>query len=146
MSGRAGSRTLQIVLFASLVLNVFLAGYVIARAVAPDWHRPKSGPDAIVERLSSQLPSSDADTLRAAFESNRSKLDALWSALQSSRREVRAKLIAEPFDQAAFAQGVAETRAKHDAFFAAVSDTVVQAVGKLSPEGRRKLWNPARRR
>ena len=138
--GRFTGRTFQIVLFVSLALNLFLAGILAARWLAPVWHHePRGGPEAIVERLTSRLPSTDAGVMRAAFQANQAKLAGAFGELQQARREVRQRLVAEPFDPDALARAVADLQVKQNAFFAALQDTILPAVGKLSPEGRSHL-------
>lgn len=137
--GRFTGRTLQIVLFVSLALNLFLGGFLAARWLAPAWHEPPRGPEAIVERLTSRLSGTDAEVVRAAFQANHDKLASLFADVQQGRREVRQSLAAQPFDPDALAKAVADLRVKQAAFFAGLQDTILPAVGKLSPEGRAHL-------
>ncbi len=137
--GRRTSRRFQIVLFVSLALNLFLAGFLAARWLAPAWHEERRGPEAIVERLTSRLSGADAEVMRAAFQANQPKLASLFGELQQARREVRQRLAAQPFDPDALAKAVADLRIKQTAFFTGLQDTILPAVGKLSPEGRGRL-------
>ncbi|HLI12965.1 MAG TPA: periplasmic heavy metal sensor [Alphaproteobacteria bacterium] len=142
------SRGLRIVVFISLALNVFLIGFVVARLVRPEWRSPRpppGGPDAIVARLSSKLDGKDAATLRAAFDSDKADLTQRFAELQSARRELRTKLMAEPFDHEALAKAMADLRTRHDAFIAEVQDALLKAVDQLSPEGRRRLLSGKRK-
>ncbi len=137
--GRFTGRRFQIVLFVSLALNLFLAGFLAARWLAPAWHEERRGPEAIAERLTSRLSGADAEVMRAAFQANQPKLASLFGELQQARREVRQRLAAQPFDPDALAKAVADLRVKQAAFFSALQDTILPAVGKLSPEGRSHL-------
>jgi len=137
--GLGTGRRVQILLFVSLALNLFLAGFLAARWLAPEWHERPHGPQAIVERLTSHLSGADAEVMRAAFQANQDKLAAAFGELQQARREVRQILAAQPFDPDALAKAIADVRTKQGAFFAVIQDTILPAVGKLSPEGRKRL-------
>ncbi len=137
--GRFTGRTFQIVLFVSLALNLLLGGNLAVHWLAPVWHEERRGPEAIVERLTSRLPSADADVMRAAFQANQAKLAGAFGELQQARREARQRLVAQPFDPDALAKAAADVRVKQNAYFAALQDTILPAVGKLSPEGRSHL-------
>ncbi|HXQ67001.1 MAG TPA: periplasmic heavy metal sensor [Alphaproteobacteria bacterium] len=138
--GRTKAWTLQIVLFASLAVNLFVAGYFAAHLL----HRrepPGPSPMAVLERLSAPLPQQDKEVLAAAWKADQAKLAGLSAELQAARREVRAKLIAEPFDSAALAAAMANARMKHEALDAEFQAIIVDAVTKFSPEGRKLLWS-----
>ena len=137
--GRFTGRTFQIVLFASLALNLFLVGFLVARGLSHTWHEEPRGPQAIVERLTRHLSGADAEVMRAAFQANQDKLAAAFSALQQARREVRQRIAADPYDPDALVKAAADVQVKWQAFIAALQDTILPAVGKLSPEGRRHL-------
>ena|SRR5271167_205172 len=138
------ARTLKNLLFLSVAVNLLLAAVLTTRMWMPIWHEPPRGTEAIVQRLTADLPAKDADLLRAGFQANQAKLAALTEELQHARREVHEKLVAEPFDPAAFSTAVMVLRAKRQAFDSAVQDTIVQTIPSFSPEGRKKLWRPHR--
>ena len=138
--GRFTGRRFQIVLFASLALNLFLVGFLVARGLSHAWHHEEPrGPQAIVERLTRHLSGADAEVMRSAFQANQDKLAAAFSDLQQARREMRARIAADPYDPDALAKAAADVQVKWQAFIAALQDTILPAVGKLSPEGRRHL-------
>ena len=137
--GLGTGRRVQILLFVSLALNLFLAGFLAARWLAPEWHEQPRGPQAIVEKLTSHLSGADAEVMRAAFQANQGKLAAAFGEVQQARHEVRQRLAAQPFDPDALAKAVAEVRVKQGAYFTALQEIILPAVGKLSPEGRKHL-------
>jgi uncharacterized membrane protein len=141
-NGRSGSRILQLALFASLAVNLFIAGFFVAHWWSHRGPRPEHALEAIVERASAKLPDQDRAILLAAWNANRAKLTSLFGELQSARREVRVKLTAEPFDRDALAAAMANTRAKRVAFSEAVQSVFLDTVPKFSPEGRNRLWAP----
>ncbi|HYB55694.1 MAG TPA: periplasmic heavy metal sensor [Alphaproteobacteria bacterium] len=139
-NGRTKAWALQIVLFASLAVNLFVAGFFAAHLL----HRrepPGPSPMAVLERISAPLPEKDKEILAAAWKADQAKLAGLSAELQAARREVRAKLIAEPFDSAALAAAMTDARMKHEALDAEFQAIIVDAATKFSPEGRKLLWS-----
>ncbi len=140
-NGRAKGWVLQVALFASLAINLFGAGYFVARL----WHHhPPPGPPGpmmLAERLAAPLPAADKEVLLSAWKADQPKLASLNAELVAARREVRAKLNAEPFDRAALAAALSNTRAKRLALDEEIQGIIVDAVAKFSPEGRKLLWS-----
>lgn len=126
---------------ASLVLNLFLVGYLIGR-VLDVWPAKPRRAEAFVERLAARLPERDAAVVRRAVTARAPSIDALVEATRESRRAVRAALTAEPFDRQALEAALQESRARHHALETAVQAIVLETAGELTPEGRgRLLWH-----
>ncbi|MFI4988524.1 MAG: periplasmic heavy metal sensor, partial [Alphaproteobacteria bacterium] len=140
-NGRTKAWLLQLVLFVSLAINLFVAGYFVARLW--EHHRPDGppGPMMLAERLAAPLNEKDRELLLSAWKANQPKLAGLNAELQAARRNVRAKLTAEPFDRAALAAAMAEARAKHLTVDEAIQSVILDAVVNFSPEGRKLLWS-----
>jgi uncharacterized membrane protein len=140
LSGRWG----RAVCIASLVLNLFLIGYLIGRALDV-WPTKPRRAEAFVERLAARLPERDAAVVRRAVAGRTPTIDALVQAVRESRRQVRTALAAEPFDRRALEAALEESRARHHALETAVQTIVLETAGELSPEGRRRLlWHRRR--
>jgi uncharacterized membrane protein len=139
--GRMG-RKLQIALLVSLGLNLFLVGFLAARWWAPFHHPPRWTPEEIGERLARPLPEKDAEVIRDAFQANAAKLATLFGALQEARREVRAKMSAEPLDRTALAAAMTQARMKRAALEDAVQEVILDASSHLSLDGRKRMWSP----
>ena len=138
------SRKLQILLFVSVALNLFFIGSASVHWLGVRWHEPPHGPAAILDRLSRNLDSRDVDTLQGVYQANRVKLDELFANVQASRYRLRAALVAEPFDQKAFSEALADTHARREAYDREVEATIDTVVGKLSDDGRRALFSSSR--
>ena len=95
----------------------------------------------VIERLSEPLPPKDKEALLAAWKAHQAKMQSLTAEQQAARREVRAKLVAEPFDRAALAAALADARAKHAAVGEEMQAIILDAVANFSPEGRKLLWS-----
>ena len=59
--------------------------------------------------------------------------------LGAARAELVRQVVADPYDKNAAGQAIAAWKAAWDSFAADFSDTLVDALAQVSPEGRRKL-------
>lgn len=143
---RWNSRTVQIVLFVSLALNLFFAGFYVANWWGHAWHEPPRGVEEMVERIGARLPATDRAVLRSAWAADQAKLTGLFTEVQNARRDMRAKLALEPFDRAAVAAAMNEVRVKRQAFFDEVQGVLLTALPNISPDGRKRLWSGGRQR
>lgn len=125
-------------LVASLALNVFLGV-----ALGTHFFRgPKAPPrpEGMLLDMAESLPEADARILRQALEARRSEL----STDENPKRrfdEMRAVLLAEPFDPEAFSRVSSEFRAKHERNGQIINEILIEAVTRMSPEGRKALAN-----
>lgn len=139
MSGRK----MKAMLVASLVLNLFLVGYLAGRA-ADVWPAKERRSDSFIERLAGRLPAADAEVVRRAAAQRQPEIDKLITAFRKSRQDVRAALSVPAFDAKALESAFAESRKNRLAAELAIQDLVLSSAGDLSAEGRAKLF-PARR-
>lgn len=130
-------------LIASLVLNLFLIGYLVGRA-ADVWPTKERRSNSFVERLASRLPVADAEVVRRAAAQRQPEIDKLMAAFRKSRQDVRAALSAPAFDAKTLESAFAESRKSRLAAELAIQDLVLSSAGNLSAEGRANLF-PARR-
>jgi Predicted integral membrane protein len=141
------------VLPASLLLNVFCAGVIVALALpmlSGPPHRPPHGPHeprdplAMAEHMAETLPAADAAILRAAFAHHTDALRAAHRQMDSFPDRVRDALDAEPFRIDALAAVFADGRAARVAMEEAISGAILDAAATMSPEGRHRLaaWRP----
>jgi len=141
-NGGTKGLVLQVVLFASLAINLFIAGFFAAHLLRHPRPQPlPAGPMTVIERLSEPLPPKDKEALLAAWKAHQAKMQSLSAEQQAARREVRAKLVADPFDRAALAAALADARAKHAAVGEEMQSIILDAVANFSPEGRKLLWS-----
>lgn len=136
-------RRVKATLIASLVLNLFLIGYLVGRA-ADVWPAKERRSDSFVERLASRLPATDADVVRRAAAQRQPEIDKLMSAYRKTRQDVRAALSAPAFDAKALESAFEESRKRRLAAELAIQDLVLSAAGNLSANGRANLF-PSRR-
>lgn len=126
-------------LWLSLGANLFAAAIIVAPYV---WHTRSPGPpsfDMVIERLARSLPASDASTLRAAMARERPYYDMGRQQLTEARAEIGRTMAAEPFDPAAARTALVGFQSRMRDYSARFDDSLVSALGTLSPEARTHL-------
>ncbi len=150
-SGRR-TRWLAIGLFASVLLNLFLAGMVTGRLAgagpvgemfAPAAAPAASGRELMRERFRA-LPLADRLRFRAAMAAHRDTLRPTGAALLRARLRVLTVLAAPTYDPQAMADALAAVRQATTAAQVAMHEALVQALGALSPAARARLGSPLR--
>ena len=123
---------------ASVVLNAFLGGVIFGHLD----HRPfgpPPRPQEMAERMADGLPAADAALLRQALAAHVAQLEQADRAMHGFPDRIRQVLDAGEYDPKAL-QGVLEgAHAARDARDEAMSAALLEAAGKMSAEGRRKL-------
>lgn len=131
-------RLRALLLLASLGLNLFLGGFILARHLFR-LHGPEAVAARLIDRLSASLSETDREAMRHAFAAHEGELRAARAGLAEARRQVRAALAADPFDPQHLRAGLDATEAGHGALRKAIEESLVEAAGQLSPSGRRIL-------
>lgn len=131
---------------ASFALNLFLAGMVASRLLAPDFPPPPPPPERMVEEIAATLPVADAAILRQVFAAHAAALEEGHRQRRRTPERVRAVLAADPFDVAALRAAFAEGRDAFAALDRALEAAVVEAAEQMSSDGRHRLaeWVPPR--
>lgn len=134
----------RFVLPASLALNAFLTGIVVTLWLRPTLPPPPPRPETIVAEMAAALPTADADILRASFAARAPHLGNRPRNREETFDRIRAALRAEPFDALTLATIFAEGRRTRDRIDDSIEGALIEAAGKMSPEGRHKLadWRP----
>ncbi|MGE5517209.1 MAG: periplasmic heavy metal sensor [Bacteroidota bacterium] len=123
-------------LVASLALNVFLGVSAGTRFLREPKGPPR--PEGMILEMAEALPEADARILRQALDARR---DELSPGEDPKKRfdEMRAVLRAEPFDPEAFERVSSEFRAKHERGGRIIGEILMDALPRMSPEGRKAL-------
>ena len=131
----------RIALPVSILLNLFLlaviGGYLLH--VRNRSENPVAPLARALLRAESILPKKDAEVFGAAIHRDEPLFRRSWEQLREARQELDRQIAAEPFDPAATRQSVRATQAAWDRFVAEFSNTLVDSLAHISPEGRRKL-------
>jgi len=134
-------RSRRAALSGSIILNLFflavIGGYLLRPTfVARQTEGPMGRAVSIVE---SQLDSADAAAFEAVVQRDKSRNAEAERAIVASRDALETDLASEPFNPARAKVAVADTREALDRFIDSFSATVIDALGQLSPAGRKKL-------
>jgi uncharacterized membrane protein len=130
----------RIALPASTILNLFLlaliAGYV--------WHLHHGAAQRlpvarILSNMEARLDRRDASAFRAVMEQSEPGLGQGAQSVSKARRNLEAQLTAEPFDQQAARHALVEWHNAAGQFLDRYGDTLIDALARVSPEGRRRL-------
>jgi len=140
---RIESRWRQVALPASVILNLFLLA-VIAGHV---WHArfraeiPGSGVvlARALARAEAILPPQDGAAFGSVIRRDAPRFAGSIVQLRRARQELDRQIVAEPFDPKAARQALRGTETAWDHFLDDFGDTLIDALGQVSPEGRRKL-------
>lgn len=133
----SGGAVLRAALGASVVLNLVLAGMLLAGPLRPA-PQPR-GFERMVARIEAALPEADRPKFHAVLEAERDRYEAPLAALRAARAEVDAAMVREPFDPAALRAAMQDWSDRWVAFSAAYRDMMVQAMAAISPEGRAQV-------
>jgi uncharacterized membrane protein len=143
---RSSSRWL---LLASLALNLFFIGVVVALAIRSPATASRWDRDVFVrvERIADTLPAQDAALLRAQIAAKRGGIESAQAKYRSAQDIIRAAMRAEPFDADALRTTMANTRAARQAFDQTIQGAFADAAEQMSPAGRQALadWPPGRK-
>lgn len=140
------TRTLSVVLFVSLALNLFLAGTMVGRWGGPGGHGGEGRHWGAKFWLSQALGADAAPKVEAMWEARRAKLEPMREAARQSHRAIKTALSADPFDPNAYARALEDSLSRRTAIRASHHAFMIELAGVLTPEQRAKLAEHAGRR
>ena len=134
------------VLWASVALNLFALPMLAAPRL---WNPHASGPpsfDSLVERMARSLPAGDAATFRTAMAREHPWYDISRRDMEEKRDAMAQVVAREPYDAAAVRAALVAMQAGLREAAGRFDDSLVLALGELSPAGRAELAETLRRR
>ncbi len=130
-------------LVGSLAMNMLLGGILAAQALhllpPPPPPDPGQGIARFVERAEHGLSPADAAILRSGYEAERATVERMQENMDSMRRHLRDSMQAPSFDPDGLRRALEEAHATEAALRDRLDSRVIEVLGRLSPEGRRKL-------
>jgi uncharacterized membrane protein len=125
------------IVLASLLVNCFLLGLLLAPSLRPHDHMPFGPPGDLLEHLSRGLPPADADILRAVFDKEEQDFDSNHENIEAAMRELSTALQKPVVDQQGLHKAVSDISAVHAKMDDTMSRLIEDAAAHMSPEGRR---------
>ncbi len=140
----------RFVLPASLLLNLFLIALIGGHLLRRDVHQASVAAEPVplaraLSAVESTLSPTDAAAFRSAMRSESPNIAESVRQIAEARRAVGRQILAEPYDPKATRDAMAAWQASWNHFFEQVSGPLVDALGKISPEGRKKLVDERRK-
>jgi len=126
------------VLFASLSINLFMAGIVVGNSVSAP-HKLTSDAEEQDRQLRELLSDQDKLVLKQAMDVNRKKITRLHDDLENIKKDIRGMIKKEPMDEKALDAVLESEKSKKLALVMLVYETRKAAMDKMSPEGRALL-------
>jgi hypothetical protein len=125
----------RIALPASLILNCFLIAWTAGHA----WRAQEQPVARILGNIERNLDARDAATFRAAMGREGPRLAASAERLAAARRQLREQLMADPYDKDAARKALVIWQVSANQFLSDFGGTLIDALGQVSPQGRRKV-------
>ena len=147
-------RLIKTALMASVGLNLFLVGVMVPHLLGghpPHGDRMLAGPEGLdgpggpggplfaMRRMADELPEADAKILKEHFGAGLEQFADRAKSFRNRIDRVRDLVRADPFDPAALRAELESAADDRKGTEKAQIDAIIDILGKLSPEGRRRL-------
>ena len=126
------------VLWLSLAGNLFAGPLIGAQFFMRHPHGPP-GLEGVVERMARALPDDDAARFRATLAHERPWYDLARRQMDDSREQLSRAIAQQPYDEEAVRGRMHEWQARWIETSNRFGDSLLSAIGALSPEGRVRL-------
>lgn len=130
----------KVALSVSVVVNLFLIAIVGSRillaALQPHYANPL---DQALATAEESLPPKDAAAFRHVIQTEAPTYSSAAQRLAAARHAVAQQIVVDPYDADAVRRSLESWRTDWNAFFDVFRGTLVDALGAVSAEGRRKL-------
>jgi uncharacterized membrane protein len=128
------------ILLGSLCCNVLLATYIGVQWLRVEHSLVETfGPARLIARVAERLPSQDASILRQLYKSKEAELVAAQLEYVSSLGTPARLLTEQAIDPEALRLAIRETRKKRLRLGDLITETFLDAIVQMSPDGRRQL-------
>src|SRR5882724_146878 len=138
-------RDRHVALGLSLALNVLLVAYVATQLFQSPAPRRAVGVQAMIERISRDLPPGDKEVFEAAFAQDRARLMAGSETMRAARRALDASIAARPFDPAATRVAMQQWREAWQRMSTTFEESFLAALQGISQDGRAQIVAHAQR-
>jgi uncharacterized membrane protein len=129
---------------ASLALNVFLGAALVIQNLSRFPHGPPPDPRHFADMMAGHLPPNDGDILRRSFAAHDAEINGKSEGMKGFRHRLDEAIRSEPFDPTRVAAALAQGRQARQDLDQAMSSAIIEALGQMTPEGRRRFADPPR--
>ncbi|MGE4348288.1 MAG: periplasmic heavy metal sensor [Candidatus Berkiella sp.] len=129
--------SLKIIFFLSIVLNVFLIGYVIGGKKTFPFHRPMHEP--IFFEALKDLPKESKKRLKQSFHESREKLKENRAKIKNERQEIAILLVKDPIDEAKIKAHLKAIQKLANESLSISQDSLLDALLAATPEERKQI-------
>ena len=133
------------VLWLSIAGNLF-GGALIGAHLATRPGKAAPGLEGALEHMARDLPPHDAARLRATLDRERPWFDMAKRGMGEARADLARSIAREPYDEAAIRRRMDAFQALRAETAARFGESLLAAIGTLSPEGRAKLAHAVQRK
>lgn len=138
----------RLVLPVSLVLNLFLVALVAGHLVRRQIGELEPGNSVVATGIAmaeASLSKADAAAFAEVMRRDAPRYEPAAKELEQTRQALDRQITSEPFDPKTVRQAFAVWQGAWNRFIDAFTDTAVDALSQISPEGREKLLIQRRR-
>jgi len=129
----------RMILPLSIILNIFLVAVIAGHMIRQRSEETQTGLAHALANAEKNLPLEDAEKFRDVMRKDGPQFLKAAANLAYARNELEKLVAAETFDAAATAQALDTWENTWVSFVNDFKGTLIEALGKISPEGRRKL-------
>jgi hypothetical protein len=128
-------------------LNIFLIALIGGHLLHRGPHERHGGPPLkrMLENAEASLSAPDAAIFRSVIHRDAARYSQAASEMAKTRDAIEQQIVTEPFDKEAVKRAFAASRESWDRFTDDFSDTLVEALASISPDGRQRLIMERRR-
>ena len=130
------SKWIAALLITSVVLNLLLIGFIVGKRAMPE---AGGDPTRHYPRWVRTLPEPRREALRPLLRSHMQEIRPSLRELRSLHRNLRAAIVAEPFDAVALNNALTAMRGQNDKVQVVSHNSFVDFVATLTPEERKQL-------
>lgn len=129
-------------LFASVAGNLFSAALIGAYVLRP---HGLQGMENAVEHMTRDLPVADAERFRAVLAREKALQSKAWHRVSEARADLLRSIGHTPYDEAEVRARMADFQQRRAESSRKFGESLVVAIGTLSPEGRARVAESAER-
>mgnify|MGYP001816582271 CR=1 FL=1 len=130
------SKWIAILLITSVILNLLLVGFIVGKRAMPD---AGADPTRHYPRWARTLPEPRRDALRPMIRTHMQAIRPSLRELRALHRNLRAAIVADPYDAAALDEALQALRGQNDKVQVVSHNSFIDFVAKLTPAEREQL-------